>query len=118
MNLSEIDELTAKLKKKGDITKKEADRLFSPFSRQSTLAMINVKSKSHDPFLCKALKRGIITGKMFDALSKNTAIRNFPIAEFVDFCVLYMDLIIQYNIREYEAKRFPKEDAERLREMK
>lgn len=313
MNLSEIDELTAKLKKKGDITKKEADRLFSPFSRQSSLAMLNVKSKSYDPFLCKALnrwfeavleqikagrkgnfittiplmpkidlgydeqdflklcirnlptedlfskmlissktyeklpanmkkffgedsyggekyyvcrnfragafgpfkgitegfapvfdvdwqefcdpgfkiatgmyehdgkswlagmnearlyviagvikkrnitplcvdflhrksvlmaagddmpfvkkaleipfenlarqalKRGIITGKMFDALSKNTAIRNFPIAEFVDFCVLYMDLTIQYEIQEYEAKRSLDEDTEWMLETK
>lgn len=55
MDLREIDELTAKLKKKGDITKKEADRLFSPFSRQR--AILNVKSKSYDPFLCKALNR-------------------------------------------------------------
>ena len=32
MNLSEIDELTAKLKKKGDITKKEATAVFAVLS--------------------------------------------------------------------------------------
>ncbi len=66
----------------------------------------------------QALKRGIITEKMFDALGKNTAIRNFPIAEFVDFCVLYMDLIIQYEIQEYEAKRSLDEDMEWMLETK
>jgi len=66
----------------------------------------------------QALKRGIITGKMFDALSKNTAIRNFPIAEFVDFCVLYVDLIIQYEIQECEAKRSLDENTEWTLETK
>jgi len=62
MDDRDLEELTEKLKKEGDISLKEADRVFSLFSRKNLNTKLTPKSRDFDPLL------GAVVNGWFEAV--------------------------------------------------
>ena len=62
MNIYDLEDLTEKLKKEGDVSQKEADKIFSLFSRKNLNTKLNPRSRDFDPLL------GAVVNEWFEAV--------------------------------------------------
>jgi len=127
MDLREIDELTAKLEQTGDITKEEADRLYSLFSCENTLSKMIPSSGKYDLLFCDVLNRWFETvsehvraGRKGNFISTIALVTNIDIGyggpDFLKLCRRYLpaeDLFMKMMISRKTHEKLPK-DIKRL----